>query len=141
MNVNGFWDAALIVLVILAAGWAIYERSKKGETITVPTITGELQSAVPLAVELREAAQLVVNDIEQLRRGATTIPNDEAFKLALTHLKEWFPGLLDDVTDEQAAAAINGAVLVASQISHSIEAAKNGQLESLLTDGAKTNNP
>lgn len=132
------WNAILFVLVIVLAGFTTYMLYRKGGAVTPSAVLSAIEMVQPVALELQAAAQMVVNDIEQIRRDPNSgIPNDVAFERAFNNLHRWYPDLMQGVTKEQAIAAINGAILVASQISNSIRAAKNAYFGEVLTSDLK----
>lgn len=125
-------NIVLIVGVVAAAGWAIYERYKRGETIHLPTIVGELEAAVPFAQELATVAEMAAFEVEAYRRKAEkgevpTITNKESFDKAFNIVKNWFPAETEGLTTDKIVVALNRAILLASQVSNSIKAAKAQQ--------------
>lgn len=125
-------NIVLIVGVIAAAGWAIYERSKRGETVTLPTIVGELEAAVPFAQELATVAEMAAFEVEEYRRKmekgeVPVITNEEAFERAFQIVKGWFPEQTKGLTTQKIIGALNRAILLASEVSNAIKASKAQQ--------------
>lgn len=116
MNFDG--ETILIVLTLVVAGVALYKASQRGEikSFTPSTLVEAVQEARPIAIELKEIAQVAVSSVEQLRREGKIQDNDAAFNRALDLTKKWIPDEWE-ISNEDIVAAINAAVLVASALS------------------------
>lgn len=110
------WQIVLIFVSLVIAGFALYRSFQAGNQITLSGAVEEIKSSVPVALELKEIAELAVGSVEQLRREGKIQDNDVAFNRALDLVKKWIPAEMH-VDNEDILAAINAAVLVASALS------------------------
>lgn len=117
------WNVVLIIIVVLLAGYALYTRWKKGDTISAGELVATVENQIPFATELAEVAQIVVNEIEQAVREGVVLSNEEKFNRALDLVKKWNPQFAE-IENRKIIAAIKSAVLVASSITNQINAAK-----------------
>lgn len=120
-------NVLLILIIIAVTGWALYERYRKGQPITVSNVVSELHAAEPLASQILEVGQIAAQAAEQAGRGNPLMTNDVKLRYAVDFVKNWlntwFPGS-KDVKDEDIIAAINGGILTASYMSHAITESK-----------------
>lgn len=121
-------NVVLVVIVVFLAGYALYVRHKKGELTDASTLVATIENQIPFATELTEVAQIVVNEIEQSAREGHFISNDEKFNRALDLVKKWRPEFAK-IDNAKVIAAIKSAVLVASALTHQIDAAKTQTLD------------
>lgn len=133
-------NVVLIVGVVAAAGWAIYERKKRGETVNLPTVVGELKAAMPFANELATVAEMAAFEVEEYRRKmekgeVPVITNKESFDRAFKIVKDWFPEQTEGLTSDKIVTALNRAILLASEVSNAIKASKAQQLRGEMKNG------
>lgn len=115
MNENTLTIVMGLVIVALV-GYDIYLRYRQGQEITVPGVLEAVAEARPVALEVKEIAQLAVNAVEQARREGKITDNNIAFDKAYTMAKAWIPDEWE-IPDSQLIETINGAILVASALS------------------------
>lgn len=122
------WAAIAVVITAILAGYTIYTQWKNGGVFNLGTLTATVESKIPFANELSEVAQIVVNEIEQGVREGVVLSNEEKFNHALDLVKGWSPEFAE-LDNKKVIAAIKSAVLVASALTHQINAAKVQTLE------------
>lgn len=122
------WNTILILIVVALAGYTVYTQLKKSETVDVGTIVNTIENQIPFATELVEVAQIVVNEIEQAVREGVVLSNEEKFNRALDLVKGWRPEF-SHIENRKIISAIKSAVLVASTLTHAIQADKVTQIE------------
>lgn len=110
------WQLVLIFATLAVAGFSLYLSFQAGNQITLSSAVEEIKSSVPVALELKEIAELAVASVEQLRREGKITDNNVAFTQALDLTKKWIPDEWE-VDNIDIIAAINAAVLVASALS------------------------
>lgn len=103
-------DATTITVVVslvavVIAGYSIYKTHQKGEPITGELLQGELKVAVSQAQELVTVAETAVKNAEQLYRSGE-ITKDERYSEAVEYIRQWFPGLDEDVLKANLEAAV-----------------------------------
>lgn len=104
---------ALATLVIAAV--FVWRQWNAGTPVTLSGVEGAIRTATPEAKTLVEVATIGVQAAEQLFRSGK-LPKDERLTYALNYVRKWTP-FLEDVDNEDIAAAIESAVLVASFMS------------------------
>lgn len=112
-------NVILIILVVLVGAFGVYQKVKRGETVTAGTVVNTIKAAQPLAQELINVATIAVNSAEQLKNTGKIGSNDEAFDYALNFVKKWIPAA-SGIDNADIKAAIEGAVLVANFMSEQI---------------------
>lgn len=113
-------NVVLILLTVLVAAYALYQRYKRGEAIDASGVVSELKAAQPLASELIAIATIAVQSAEQLKNTGKIDGNDAAFNYALNFIKGWFPAA-SGIDNADIKAAIESAVLVANALSQQIK--------------------
>lgn len=120
-------NVLFILIMVILAGWALWERAQKKQIITPVTVAETLHAVEPLAGQILEVGKTAALAAEQVSRGNRLMTNDQKLEYALDFVKNWlntwFPEA-QNVKNEDIIAAINAGVLVASEISHQIEQAK-----------------
>lgn len=110
----------LIILVVVVAGIAVYQKSKRGEAIGGELVVSEVKQAIPVAQELIAIATVGVQAAEQLKNTGKLPSNDAAFDYALNFVKKWIPATAG-VDNADIKAAIESAVLVANFMSDQLK--------------------
>lgn len=137
---DGTWQGTLlVVLVIVIGGFFVWQslraKNRPLTDVTLPEVIGSFETAVPLATELKDVAQMVVFEIEQFRRDpAHNMTDDEAFVTAVAKVRSWFPDETEGLTPDKINTAIHGAVLLASQATNTIKAAKRATTGTIIND-------
>lgn len=108
-------NVILIVVVILVASYALYQRHRAGEVIDASGIVSTLEASVPLAQELIAVATTGVQAAEQLKNTGKLPDNNAAFEYALNFVKKWIPAA-SGIDNEDIKVAIESAVLVANAL-------------------------
>lgn len=117
------WNVVLVLIIVALAGYALYARYKAGKTTDLSTLVATVENQIPFATELAEVAEIVVNEIEQAVREGVVISDEDKFNRALDMVKKWRPEFAE-IDNHKVAAAIKSAVLVASALTHQLNAAK-----------------
>lgn len=117
-------NVVLIVLMVIVAGYSIYQQYRRGEEITIANVATELKEAQPLAQELIAVATVGVQAAEQLKNTGKLADNKAAFNYALNFVKKWIPAA-SGVDNEDIITAIESAVLVANFMSDQLKQARN----------------
>jgi hypothetical protein len=84
--------AAVLALVI--AGYAFLWRR---EPVTFAGALEALESTEPLAAQIRDVAEVIVEGVQQLKETGKIETGTEAFAVAMAHLKQWFPDVEPDL--------------------------------------------
>lgn len=113
-------NVILIVLTVIVAAYALYQRHKAGEAIEAGGVVTELKAAQPLAQELMTVATIAVQAAEQLKNTGKLPDNNAAFEYAVSFIKKWIPAA-EGIDNEDIKAAIESAVLVASALTEQIK--------------------
>lgn len=112
--------AALVAAIVFAISAFFYSR----QALTAANVTALINGVPAVATEVDKAATIVVNAYEQARRkGKLEYTPDLA--TVTKRVRSWLPEWVTDaVTDEQIVDAINSAILLASEKTNAINAAK-----------------
>lgn len=112
----------MLIVFIATVGLLLWQQYKTGKTITVNDVAAAVQAAQPIIDRVRVVAEGVVLAIEQIKRDGK-LTNEQAFQKAFAELRKQFP-ITSGVTDAEILREINRAVLIGSNMSAQIKAAK-----------------
>lgn len=111
-----------LIVFIATVGLLLWQQYKTGKPITVTDVATAVEAAKPITERVRTVAEGVVLAIEQIKRQGK-ISNEQALREAFAEIRKQFP-VASGVTDAEIIREINRAVLIGSNLSAQIEAAK-----------------
>lgn len=118
-------EYVLLIAFVAFVGYALWQRQQAGEPITLAAIMAAVEEATPQIKQVDMVAEAAVLAQEQIKRDKG-ITNEEAFREVFALLRAKFP-VTSGVTDEDIIRVINKWVLIASEKTAVIEAAKQGK--------------
>lgn len=121
-------DANLISMISLAVAIVavVYAFVVGRQKVTVKNVSAAVDVVPRIASEIAAVATTVVQGIEQVKREGN-ISNEQAYSLALDQMRDWIKVIVPTdikISNEQIISAVKSAILVASALTHQIEAAK-----------------
>lgn len=94
-----------LVAGIVALGIAVLAYWRSGRPVTLEGVTQALETTGPLAEQIRDVAEVVVEGVQQLKESGKIETSTDAFDTAMGHLEKWFP----DVEPERLVPFIEAA--------------------------------
>lgn len=124
------WENIGLVIGGIAIGLLVYKYILSGKPVTVQGVMQAGTEVMPLIEQIRQAVQIGANAVEQNRRekeksGAaytyTTPQQDSDF--VINFVKRWVPQARG-ISNSEITDFLKSAILVASTMTHTINAAK-----------------
>lgn len=111
-----YWQLALLIVVGLLAGYAVYKSHQKGTTLSVSGVVDEIRTAYGPAQEFIAMVRMAVEAAEQMKRDGRLDSNSAAYTYVLDYVTRKIPAEWG-ITREDIDMAINSAVLASSALS------------------------